>query len=212
MRRVGRSGRRPRPLATKFFLFTATLVFWVVAVIFAYDLRAETFDASRAILLLVVIVLVAGAIAQFTSRVLARPLSRLREGITAVQNGELASIEVSRTRDEVEFLGESFNQMIQALAVSHEEIRLRNAELEAAILRAHNATVEQNEFLAGLSHQLGAPINQLAEILDRTSEAQTGESLEQLETAQRCADTLLTLLNQLRPEVQVDVATGVTRR
>ena len=69
-----------------------------------------------------------------------------------------------------------------------------------------------SEFLAGLSHQLGAPINQLAEILDRTSEAQTGESLEQLETAQRCADTLLTLLNQLRPEVQVDAATGVTRR
>src|SRR5215210_1210652 len=33
-----------RSLASKFFVLTAALVFWVVAVILAYDLRQDTFD------------------------------------------------------------------------------------------------------------------------------------------------------------------------
>jgi methyl-accepting chemotaxis protein len=170
-------------------------MFWVVAVMFAYDLRAETFDASRGLLLAVVIMLVAGATAQFTSRVLARPLARLREGILAVQNGELELIEVSPTRDEVQFLGESFNQMIQALAVSQQEIARRTAELEAAIQRAHHATAAQNQFLDGLSRQLGAPL---------TAEAEPEHplSFDELQAAHHSADTLIALLSQLRPESQ----------
>lgn len=196
-------GPDSRPLATKFFIFTATLMFWVVGVMFAYDLRAETFNVDSALLLGLVVVLVAGAIAQFTSRLLTRPLSRLQEGITAVQNGELTLIEVSRTRDEVEFLGESFNQMIQALAASQQEINLRTAELEAAIQRTSEAGATQKEFLAGLAHQLGAPLQEIAQILDRTTAADSANvhSIEQLRTAQGCAGKLLLLLNQLQPEV-----------
>jgi methyl-accepting chemotaxis protein len=204
MHRRWRRQRRLRPLATKFFIFTATLMFWVVAVMFAYDLRADTFDASRALLLAVVIMLVAGATAQFTSRVLARPLARLSEGILAVQNGELEFIEVSPTRDEVQFLGESFNQMIQALAISQQEIARRTAELEAAIQRAQHATAAQNQFLDGLSRQLGAPLNEIAEILDQTAEAEPEDSLslDELQAAHHSADTLMALLSQLRPETQ----------
>src|SRR5271165_5284065 len=147
MQRRRRRAQKLRPLATKVFIFTVTLMFWAVAVMFAYDLSTENFDVSQAGLLGIVILLVAGAVAQFTSRVLVRPLSRLQEGIIAVQKGELAFIEVSRTRDEVEFLGESFNRMIQALADSQREISLRTAELEAAIQRAQEATAAQTDFL-----------------------------------------------------------------
>jgi len=181
-RRVG------RPLAKKFFIFTATLVFWVIAVMLAYDMRVETFDTSGAVLLFVMVVLVSGAIAQFTSRALARPLSLLREGITAVQSGELTPIEVSRTRDEVEFLGESFNQMIRALAESQLEIR--------------EASQAQHQFLANLSEELGGPMQEIVEILDQTLEGGgvvSDEALQQLQKARCQGQSLLALLSQVQP-------------
>ena len=214
MQRRRRRGRKFRPLATKVFFFTVTLMFWAVAVMFAYDLSTENFDVSQAALLCIVILLVAGAVAQFTSRVLVRPLSRLQEGIIAVQKGELAFIEVSRTHDEVEFLGKSFNRMIQALADSKREINLRTTELEAAIQRAHEAHTAQTDFLAGLSRQLGAPLNEIAEIIDQTAEASAGnsESRDQLQTTQQGADTLLTLLNQLQHDASQQAAGALSRK
>ncbi len=68
----------------------------------------------------VIVMLLAAAISRFTIRLLARPLSQLQAGITSARNGRLEPIQVSRTGDEVEFLGESFNGMIEALAASQE--------------------------------------------------------------------------------------------
>ena len=178
-RRVGRS------LAKKFFIFTATLVFWVIAVMLAYDLRVDTFDASQAALLAIVVVLVSGAIAQFTSRALVRPLSLLRDGIAAVQRGELTLIEVSQTRDEVQFLGESFNQMILALSESQRLIQLRTAELENAIQQAREVSRAQNQLLANLDRALEG------------GEVANTETLEELETVRSSAESTLALLNQL---------------
>ena len=63
-------------------------------------------------LLCLVVLLVAAAISRFTIRLLARPLALLQAGITSVRNGRLEAIQVSKTGDEIEFLGESFNGMI----------------------------------------------------------------------------------------------------
>ena len=70
-----------RSLASKFSLFTAALVFWVISTILAYDLRQDTFDVGKGLLLFVIVLLVAAAIARFTIRLLARPLSQLQAGI-----------------------------------------------------------------------------------------------------------------------------------
>src|SRR5487761_1061072 len=97
-----------RSLASKFSIFTAALVFWVIATILAYDLRQDTFDVGKGLLLCAIVMLVAAAIARFTIRLLVRPISRLQSGITSAQNGRLEPIQVSKTGDEIEFLGESF--------------------------------------------------------------------------------------------------------
>ena len=47
--------------------------------------------------------------------------------------GTWCPIQVSRTGDEIEYLGESFNRMIEALAASQEEIRLHQELLEERI-------------------------------------------------------------------------------
>ena len=69
-----------RSLASKFSIFTAALVFWVIATLLAYDLRQDTFDVGKGLLLCVIVMLVAAAIARFTIRLLARPISRLQVG------------------------------------------------------------------------------------------------------------------------------------
>ena len=57
------AGKRPRlpggSLASKFAIFSALLVFWVVATLLAYDLRQENFDSTKATMVFVIVVIVA---------------------------------------------------------------------------------------------------------------------------------------------------------
>ncbi len=198
-----------RSLASKFSLFTAALVFWVISTILAYDLRQDTFDVGKGLLLFVIVMLVAAAIARFTIRLLARPLSQLQAGIVSARNGRLEPITVSKTGDEVEFLGESFNGMIGALAASQKalleqqgllekRIQERTDQLEEAMRTAQAASRAKSEFLANISHELRTPMNGVIGLLDIALDRELSPELaEQLQTAQRCAYSLLSLLNDI---------------
>ncbi|HZT37247.1 MAG TPA: ATP-binding protein [Bryobacteraceae bacterium] len=185
------------------------MVFWVGGTIFAYDLRQDGFDVAKGIILCSLVLLVAGAISLFTARLLTKPLALLEAGITAVREGKLEPIRVSRTGDEIEFLGESFNQMIRALAESREEIRQhqdlleqriaqRTEELEEAMHRALAASQAKSEFLANISHELRTPMNGVIGMLDVVlQDALTPQQRDQLETARRSAYFLLAIVNDL---------------
>jgi signal transduction histidine kinase/ActR/RegA family two-component response regulator len=207
-----REGSRRRPfqsLSTRFTAFTGVLLLWVVAATLAYDLYQGTLSATKALLECGVVLAVAAVISLFTIRVLGRPLRYLQQGITAVRKGKLEQIQVSRTGDEIEYLGESFNQMIDALTSSqgeirrHQElleqrIRQRTEELEEAMLRAQAANEAKSEFLANMSHELRTPMAGILGMLDVTLESELPEEhRDQLETAQRCAYSLLALLNDI---------------
>ncbi|HYL36842.1 MAG TPA: response regulator [Bryobacteraceae bacterium] len=196
-------------LASKFSFFSATLVFWVVVTMLGYDLRRESFGASKILLLLAIVMLVTVAISRFTSRLLARPLALLQSGILAVQKGQLEPIQVSRTGDEIEFLGESFNRMIEALVSSQSQIREqrallekkiqeRTAQLEQAMLGAQQANQAKSDFLANISHELRNPMNGLIGMLGIALDHELApEVAEQLQTAESCAYSVLTLLNEI---------------
>jgi signal transduction histidine kinase len=210
--KAGTARARPMPLrslASKFSLLTAALVFFVVGTIFAYDIRQNTLDATKGALLLLVVLLVSAAISRFTIRLLIRPLRLLQAGITSVQNGRLEPIQVSETGDEIEFVGQSYNRMIEALAAAQEQVREqqelleqkvkdRTDQLEQAMRMAQAANQAKSEFLANISHELRTPMSGVIGMLDvALDEDLKPELMEQLQTAQHCANQLLCLLNDI---------------
>jgi signal transduction histidine kinase/CheY-like chemotaxis protein/HPt (histidine-containing phosphotransfer) domain-containing protein len=196
-------------LSSKFSRFNVTMLMWVVLVIVLWDIRHHAFDWTKAGLLCGVGIVTGGLISRFTIRVLARPLLLLQEGITSVRQGKFEPIVVSNTRDEIQYLGESFNRMIEELGVSHEEIRQhrelleerirqRTEDLEKAMRAALASSQAKSEFLANMSHELRTPMNGLLGMLDVVLDSKLElEQKDQLEIAQRSAYSLLALLNDI---------------
>jgi signal transduction histidine kinase/CheY-like chemotaxis protein len=198
-----------RSLSSKYSAFTSILLLWVVATSLWWDIHLHTFNWAKGLVLCGIVLGIGFAISRFTNRLLARPLTLLEAGITSVREGRLEPIRVSRTGDEIEYLGESFNRMIAALAASQEEIRQyqelledrirqRTQDLEQAMHGALAASQAKSEFLANISHELRTPMNGLLGMLDLVLDGHVGgEQREQIEIAQRCAYSLLDLLNDI---------------
>jgi signal transduction histidine kinase/CheY-like chemotaxis protein/HPt (histidine-containing phosphotransfer) domain-containing protein len=198
-----------RSLSSKFSRFTVLLFLWMVALIVLWDVRSHTFDAPKAILMCVIVVLLGGLLSRFTMRALGRPLALLQQGITSVREGKFEPIQISSTHDEIQYLGESFNQMIAEINTSQaeirqhrdlleERIRQRTEDLEKAMRTALAASQAKSEFLANMSHELRTPMNGLLGMLEVVLDSSlSAEQREELAIAQRSAYALLALLNDI---------------
>jgi signal transduction histidine kinase len=91
------------------------------------------------------------------------PIRTLQEGAARIGAGDLGHRIEVRTGDELETLGEEFNQMTARLQESHanleEKVESRTHELAEALEQLEIASKHKSEFLANMSHELRTPLN-----------------------------------------------------
>jgi signal transduction histidine kinase/CheY-like chemotaxis protein len=190
-------------------IFTGLLVSWVVVVSLAIYQDQTFLGMGKPLAIGCAVLLVAAGIAKFTSRLLVKPLAVLEQGIRNLEAGKLTSITPARTGDEIEYLGESFNRMVAALAayrqavvrsqeLLEERIGERTEELERALSATVSASRAKSEFLANMSHELRTPMSGVIGMLGLLSETpMTREQRDYLNTAKNSANSLLALVNDL---------------
>jgi CheY-like chemotaxis protein len=92
----------------------------------------------------------------------------------------------------------SQKELLDHQELLEERIRQRTEELQATTLRAEAASKAKSEFLANMSHELRTPMNGVIGMVDLAMEGKlTTEQRERLQTAQQCAYSLLSLLNDI---------------
>ncbi|HSW50505.1 MAG TPA: histidine kinase dimerization/phospho-acceptor domain-containing protein, partial [Bryobacteraceae bacterium] len=202
--------QRPfRSVAAKFCWFSALLVGWIFAIEVAVHLLHGVRFQRGHLLISGLLIVLAALVARVTSRVFIRPLTLLNDAIASVKEGVLEPVRLSASGDEIERLGESFNEMIEALASSRRQVREhqehlerkiqeRTKALEESTARAEAASQAKSAFLANMSHELRTPLGGITGMLDIVLESDLDSSQRgDLETARASSLSLLDLVNDI---------------
>lgn len=115
-----------------------------------------------------------------TNKLILSPVRDLRETADLVREGNLAVRADIHTGDEFEDLADAFNQMLDGVRTSQDQLRAINAsldlklrELDAQNLALFEANKLKGDFLASVSHELRTPLNSIigfTELLVEASE------------------------------------------
>ena len=141
---------------------------------------------------------VAALLTFLLSSAITRPVNELVRGVKEVARGELdVSIQV-KSHDELGELASAFNQMVQQIATSTEELQRTNRQLQARTEEAEAASRAKSEFLANMSHEVRTPMNGIMGLTELVLQTDLSkEQRRQLELVQTSADALMTVLNDI---------------
>jgi signal transduction histidine kinase/HPt (histidine-containing phosphotransfer) domain-containing protein len=183
---------------------------------------------GRSALLLLALLACAVLAAFLLSRRMAVPIRLLTEGAARIGSGDLEQRLAINTGDELEALGEQFNQMAAHLRDSYATLERkvieRTAELEktrdralaahAAAERARNAAEQANEtksrFLAVVSHELRTPLNGVMGVLQLLDDGRLNDAQRSyLATAAASGDTLIGLIDAILEYARLEASAEV---
>ena len=112
-------------------------------------------------LMISMLLLTGGIAAVLGVRMVGRPLNLLIEKTQRIGAGDLSGPVHLRTGDELAQLGESLNEMCEALASSEDKIREETEARTAAVsqLRHADRLKTVGRLASGMAHELGTPLN-----------------------------------------------------
>src|ERR1051325_3854665 len=129
-----------------------------------------------------------------------RRVEVLRQGTQRLASGDYAH-RVSDVRgDELAQLGESYNQMAEAMQAARARIEQSHAELEDSNRRLLEASRLKDEFLANTSHELRTPLNGILGFLGLVTDGlcdSPAEERDSVRLALECGHTLRLLIEDV---------------
>ncbi|MHA1567893.1 MAG: ATP-binding protein, partial [Alphaproteobacteria bacterium] len=156
------------------------------------------------VLLLGVIILVSAAFASGITK----PVRRLARAVAAVGEGDLSAKVPEKAKGEVQQLAKAFNEMVQQLWLSQEELAHKQSELQVAydeLVKAQHRLVQHEkmagigQFTASVIHEMRNPLTSIKmnlQILERQFFGDDHQH-KHLEIAQDAAQRLERMFNDL---------------
>ena len=157
-------------------------------------------------------------LAAISQRLVLRPISHLRDLVDKVAEGDLAARSELKTQDELQHLGDSFNEMLTAIAQQHDKLRSANRALDLKLSELGEANVAlfeanriKSEFLANVSHELRTPLNSIIGFADLLADASDDRIRRYGQNISASAKSLLNMINDLLDLAKIEAGKTAVR-
>ncbi|MFP4053594.1 MAG: ATP-binding protein [Phycisphaerae bacterium] len=156
--------------------------------------------------------------AAITQRLVLRPVSRLRKMADDVTEGDLSVRSELQTGDELQRLGESFNEMLEAIEEQTERLRAANRALDLKLNEVAEANVTlfqantlKSEFVANISHELRTPLNSILGFADLLGESDEPRVRRWGGNISSAARNLLNMINDMLDLARIEAGRADVR-
>ena len=153
-----------------------------------------------------------------TQRLILRPLHGLRDIADRVTEGDWSVRSTIHTGDELERLGESFNEMLSAISRQHTQLRsvnraldLKLHELAEANVGLYEANRVKSEFLANVSHELRTPLNSILGFAELIAESDDDRQRRYGQNVGIAARNLLNMINDILDLAKIEAGRADVR-
>jgi signal transduction histidine kinase len=158
------------------------------------------------------------AFALITQRLILLPVRRLGRVADKVAEGDLTVRSTVRTGDELQRLGERFNEMLSAISAQHAQLRAANRALDLKLHELAEANVAlfqankvKSEFLANVSHELRTPLNSIIGFAELIADADDPRHRRYGVNIASAAKDLLTMINDILDLAKIEAARAEVR-
>ncbi len=157
-------------------------------------------------------------LAIISHRMFLRPVRTLREMADKVAEGDQTVRSTLNTGDELQRLGESFNEMLSAIQDQHNKLRSANRALDLKLnelgevnVALYEANQVKTEFLANVSHELRTPLNSIIGFADLLRESKDERTARYGGNVSTAAKNLLAMINDMLALARLEAGKAAVR-